>query len=146
MKSGTLSSAAQGRFLVVWDGLIVTLPDEQAKSRFKSYQRVNARGKAIREWVTNEISRRALLDLAYRRSYQVELATFLDPTYLQKIRSRVRGDQLPVSGVQSYTEKTLDEYVRTSVDIIGVVHPFSDRAFMFGSKGIAANPGEAWQL
>lgn len=146
MKAGTLSNVAQGKYLVVWDGLLATLPDEAAIHRFNSYHRVKARGKAIREWETNTITRRALLDLAYRRSYQVDLVTFLDPTYTQKIKARARGDELPITTVYSFTEDKLDEYARLEPYVLGVIHPFTDRPFLFGSKGIPAVTGQAWNL
>jgi hypothetical protein len=43
------------------------------------------------------------------------------------------------------TEDELDEHARLTIGVVGVIHPFVNRPFLFGGKGIAASGG-AWSL
>lgn len=99
----------------------------------------------MKQWQTNVIAVRALNDLAFRRGYPVDLVTLLDKRYEQKLRARARGEDLPVSSVRAMTEDELDEHARLTIGVVGVIHPFVNRPFLFGGKGIAASGG-AWSL
>lgn len=146
MRHGTLSNDVQGRFLVVWEGLLATLEDDAARRRFRILDTAGARGRALAQWTTNRLSVAALTDVAYRQGIPVDLVTLLDEHYLPKLEKRAARDVLPISRVLVHTEASLDEYARATPFVVRVVHPYIDRPFLFGGKGIAVPSGSPWSM
>lgn len=147
MKHGTLSNEVQGRFVVVWEGLLAYLPDARSRQRFRLYDRSGMRGRALAEWVSDPVAAKALWDLAYRQSYPVDLVSTIGSRYEKKLWERVVREVLPVSGMQMFEdEDALDEHVRRTPYIIGAVHGYTNRPMMFGGKGYVTAPGQPWRL
>lgn len=144
MRDGTLSNEVQGRFLVLWEGLIANLEDDAARRRFRLLDAAGARGRALAQYATDYIASASLTDLAYRRSVPVDLVTFLGERYGKKLARRAELDSLPISRVLLHTEDSLDAYARATPFVVRVMHPFIDRPFLFGGKGIAVRSGEPW--
>jgi hypothetical protein len=131
---------------VVWDGLLASLLDDGARRRFRVFDAAGAKGKALNQWTTDPIACLALIDIAYRRSIPVDLVTLLDKRYLPRLRERAKHDSLPVNEIFAHTEDSLDEYARLTPFVLRVIHPYVDRPFAFGSKGLPVSRGVAWQL
>lgn len=147
MKYGTLSNEVQGRFVVVWEGLLGYLPDQTARRRFELFDRLGARGRALAEWQTDRTASKALWDLAYRQSYPVDLVSTLGERYGKKLWARVVREVLPIGGYQMFEdEDELDDYVRSTPYIVGAVHGYTNRPMMFGGKGYVSAPGQPWRL
>lgn len=147
MKHGTLSNEVQGRFVVVWEGLLAYLPDVAAGRRFRIYDNLGMRGRALAEWVSDTTASKALWDLAYRQSYPVDLVSTLGERYGNKLWARAVREVLPVGGYQMFEdEDALDDYVRSTPYIVGAVHGYANRPMMFGGKGFVTAPGQPWRL
>lgn len=140
MLHGDISNRVEPRLMVVFEGLIGTHPEAKHRARYEMHKRIGNWTRAMRTFQINEPCARIIWDTVWRRSYSVDVVTFLDEDAVDALADLLDAWGLPVGHV-TYSEKAmLARSLNYRPDVVGVFHPNPADVFAFGSKGFLVDP------
>ena len=130
--------AGQG---VIFEGLLAVPPDKKY-SIFKRNNEISE--KYIRDWRTNELALKALIDTSDRLGVSTEVYTFLP--FAEEIESWLfrKGVSLPVYHYKNIEELAYDLRFKRSVRTIYV--PEQEQASIIGLRATVVDNKKAWTL
>lgn len=140
MIRGDIANTPVARFLLVFEGLVATLPDAKARAKFDGYRKVHAYKRAVAQFVPNEMCSKVIWDTVWRRSYAVDVVTFLGDDMVDAVEARIEDWGLPVGRVWTEEKTLLARSLNYRPDIIGVFHTEPGDFAMYGSKGYLVDP------
>lgn len=140
MQHGDISNAVTGRFLLVFEGLVATLPDTKARAKFDAMKRIHAYKRAVGQFQINEIMGKVIWDTVWRRNHSVDVVTFLGDEFVEHVEARIEDWGLPVGRVWGEEKTMLARSLNYRPDVIAVYHANPSDFAMYGSKGVVLDP------
>lgn len=141
MEKGDLSNEVVPRLVVVFEGLIGYLPDEE-KRGFGLAVRVRRWKKALDHFRLNEKMARQIVDATWRRNYAIDVVTFLGEEYDEFLPDLLERWGLPIANCWYEDPLVLARRLAYAPFIAGVFHAHPELNLTFGSKGILVNPND----
>jgi hypothetical protein len=133
VQSGDISDQSSPRLIYVFDHTIGTLTPTAAKKR-AFHLRLHQWKRAAHCWEIDPHVVKVIIDIQYRTSYNVDLATYVDPDEAEHIEDRLGGVGLPYG---NFFVTTIEEMTRVIVNRPNVAAVFDydpARQFTYGSK------------
>lgn len=140
MIRGEISNEVVGRLLLVFEGVVADLPDAKARAKFDGYRKVRAYKRAVSQFVINEQMAKVIWDTVWRRSYSVDVVTFLGEDMVEFVEERIEHEGLPIGRVWTEEKPMLARSLNYRPDVIGVYHADPRDFAMFGGKGQLIDP------
>jgi hypothetical protein len=143
MEHGDLSNEVPPRILVVFEGLIASLPSKKAEAQFTLYRRTRRYAKATALFELNDAVARRIWEMTWRFRHAVDAVTFLGEEFVEPIQNLLDGEQLPLNHLVATQPHLLARELAYRPDIVAVHDPDPAHAFTYGSKGrhtIPSNP------
>jgi hypothetical protein len=146
MQHGDLSNRLPPRWLIVFEGVIGTLPSPVDQGRFELCRRTRQYRAMVRSFVIDSHTAKVLWDLTWRQDYKFDVATFLPG---KKAREHVTDwldeHNVPAANVRAYGSPTeLGKRLAFLPDVYQVVHASPSDRFTYGNRGMLVTEG--WQL
>lgn len=140
MRNGDISNQQEARLLLVFEGLIATLPSAKARGKYDMLARVGQWKRAVRQFKINEPAARIIWDTAFRRGYSLDAVTFLDEDALEHVEEFIAAENLPIGHVTYSDKYLLARSLNYRPDVVGVFHANPADVLVYGSKGYLVNP------
>jgi len=135
VQGNDISNETPDRFLFVFEGLIATLPDKEARAKAAVLERLGRHKHAARCWRFDPHTTKRLWDLAWRHHYRFDIVTFKDPDFAEEIGKRMDHLALPVSSVFATTVPLLAQELSFMPSVAAVFDADPERRFSWGNRG-----------
>lgn len=135
VKHGDLSNKVRPSLLIVFEGLIGVLPDEN-KAAFDKAVKHDRWWHAISYYTLDPQVMSKMLDLIWHKQMNLEIVTFLSENAAIAIAERMDQENIPVASVWDCTPDRLSRLLSYLPRIAKVYDPDKSRAFKYGSRGM----------
>jgi len=139
MRRGELSNEVVPRILVVFEGLIATLPNGKARGLEAIARKRKKWQQAVDYYELTRTTSQGIRDL-HRRDFRVDVITFVDPGFVQPIINKLDSRNLFFGGASYYTMETLLDDLTYDNSIIRVLDPDPSHQLTYGSRGRYCSP------
>jgi hypothetical protein len=136
VQKGDLSNRPSPRLVVVFEGAIgwFALPEHE-----QEFTKLAAKGKmalAVRWYTLDEAYLRKILDLAWRKNFNINLVTWLGDEAAVSIEDLMDKENIPIRGVFASSPQRLARDLPYNPDIIKVYDPDPKNTLLYGSWGV----------
>lgn len=135
MFRGDLSNVVVPRILVVFEGAIGHLREEDLK-KFYKYQSKRRFAEALECFDVSELMLASILRVCMRDNLNVSLVTWMQQGMAEAIAELMNYYSVPVRGCVSESPYLLSAKLPYNPDIIAVYDPDPEHVLIFGSKGV----------
>lgn len=141
MKGNDLDNLVVPRDVVVWEGLMASLPEDKKIHRL--HDKLLARekwGEAVSLYEVNEMMARKVWDLVWRYSMELDLLTYVGYGFAEALEKRIENENLPFRRVWHEMPNMLARRLAVAPDIRTIYDPNPAHRFTYGSKGRVLDP------
>ena len=142
MYRGDLSNQVPLRVYVVFEGLLGIIPDAKSRALEKLARKRKKWDQAAGYYELNVPTSRGIRDLYRRHNYRVDVITFIDPLFVDAVRSKLDGRNLLFGDVHYYSMEELLSELTYDPWIISVLDPDPNHLLTYGSKGRFCPPDQ----
>jgi len=135
MQGGDISASVASRWLVVFEGVIASIPKE---SDLLAHFLTTTRGwrRYVELFEPHELTCKQLWDLAWRQDRRFDVVTFLPLKCEQHVVRWLDRQGLPLGRLLHYTSPDrLTQSLATMPDVWAVIHADTDRPLRYGPRG-----------
>lgn len=141
MEKGDISNEVSPRLVVVFEGLIASLPEgAKARAQYDSLVKKEKWSEALALFEINELMAKHVLDLVWRQRFTVDVVTFIGPEMAELIEKRMDDEGIPIGRVFHTSSVLLGRSVAYRPDIAVIYDPDPSHRFTYGSKGRIMSP------
>lgn len=141
MQGGDISNLVVPRLVLVWDGLLATLPSRTAEAKFDTYMRFKRYKRAINLYEINQGVAQRIWDIVFRLNFSVDVVTFTGgDEFAEQVEQRIERENLPIGHVWFEEPHLLARSLAYRPDIAAVFDANPHHQFTFGSKGRIVDP------
>lgn len=143
MRKGELSNDVLPRVYIVFEGLVGILPDAKSKVLEGLARKRRKWAEAVDQYQLNLPTSGGLRDLYWRHRFRVDVVTFIDPKFVEPIRSKLDSRNVLFGDVHYYTTPfDLAQDLVYDPAIIGVLDGDPARILTYGAKGRYCPPNQ----
>jgi hypothetical protein len=136
VKDGDLSNQVSPSLLIIFEGAIGVLKEEdREKFLDAALTEANPR-KAIDYFYLNDIYLRKINDLVWRKGFNIEVITFMDDDMAKAIADRLDDENVIVHDVWATQSNRLARQLAYMPRVACVYDPNPAHRFRYGSKGV----------
>lgn len=136
MRRGELSNEVLPRVYIVFEGLVGILPDTKARALEALARKRKKYKEAVDQYQLNLPTSGGLRDLYWRHRFRVDVVTFIDPKFVEPIRTKLDSRNVLFGDVHYYPSP-VDLAMELPYDpaILGVLDGDASRSLTYGAKG-----------
>lgn len=133
LQRGQLDNKAMPRMVIVFEGAIGILPEDNTKN-YNKYASKGQWWRAVDCFEINESMTRKILDLGWRLNYNITIVTWMSEDAAQAVEEKLNF--LPIRGCFYSSPSQLAMDLPFNPEIIKVYDPDPAHVFTYGGKGV----------
>lgn len=137
MQGGDISNRLPPRWIVVFEGVIGTLPNAHTVKEFEFSCKIRAWKHAVTVFEPRGHSVKVLWDMTWRKDYKFDVVTFLPEKCAKHVTSWIDQRNIPAANVWHYPDAArLGQELAFMPDVYAVIHANPSNRFTFGDRGM----------